>query len=171
MTAVVVLASGCTAGTEDASVDAKQYYDEYAEQQPESTPTFAAGSSGSADSGMSVVPTEPGVLEDNTFVDAGTSGFVDAREDPQSTFAVDVDTGSYRVARTLLGEGHLPPPESVRPEEWVNSFDSGFPAPQRDDLELRSDQARRRPRGTAPGWSGSGSRRARSTRRTGRRWP
>ena len=68
-------------------------------------------------------------MDGNTFFDAGTSGFVDPRVDPQSTFAADMDTGSYRVARALLADGHLPPPESVRAEEWVNSFDSGFPRP------------------------------------------
>ncbi|MFC7491597.1 MULTISPECIES: vWA domain-containing protein [unclassified Knoellia] len=147
MAAVVVLVSGCTATSEgDASADANEYYESYTPHQNDS----ASGNSSSAVSGRSssglaqpspAGPPVPGPLEDNTFVDAGTSGFVDPRDKPRSTFAVDVDGGSFRVARALLHDGHLPPPESVRVEEWVNSFDSGFPSPVKDDLELRSDQA------------------------------
>ncbi len=157
MTAVVVvLASGCSSSGGDTSgdADAKKYYDTYSEQQNDSASGNSSGNSvaGSAPRGSAVSPqssplppserrpNEPGPLDDNTFVDAGTSGFVDPREQPRSTFAVDVDGGSFRVARTLLHDGHLPPPESVRAEEWVNSFDSGFPSPRQDDLELRSDQ-------------------------------
>ena len=55
-------------------------------------------------------PTVPGPLDDDTFVDAGTSGFVGAAQDALSTFALDVDTGSWGVARTLLRQGLLPPP-------------------------------------------------------------
>ncbi|KGN36955.1 vWA domain-containing protein [Knoellia subterranea] len=155
LAALVVLAAGCSGAgdTDIAAVDAGSYYENYESQDTDSmtgsSSSAAAGSAGT--SGAPGAPgasqpygpdqRAPGVLEDNTFVDAGTSTFLDPRERPQSTFAVDVDNGSYRVARTLLDEGHLPPQESVRVEEWVNSFDSGFPAPQRDDLELRSDQA------------------------------
>lgn len=146
--AVMVLVSGCTAASDgDASADAHEYYENYTPQQNDS----ASGTSSSAVGGTPasvpaqpspVGPSAPGPLEDNTFVDAGTSGFLDPREQPRSTFAVDVDGGSFRVARTLLHDGHLPPPESVRAEEWVNAFDSGFPSPREDDLELRSDQGR-----------------------------
>jgi Ca-activated chloride channel family protein len=149
MAGFLVAASGCsTSGGAHTSSDAKSYYDGYSRQQGSDSAAGgtvsaqgspAAGSAGSTP--MPPPPSEPGPLDDNTFVDAGTSGFVDARQQPHSTFAADVDTGSYRVARALLTDGNRPPPESVRVEEWVNAFDSGFPAPTRDDLELRSDQA------------------------------
>lgn len=137
-------------------MDAEHYYDSYAQGQGDtasgssgvmgSAGTAAAPGSAGTDAGgptqqRRFSPNVPGPLQDNTFVDAGTRGFLDARDHPLSTFAADVDTGSYRVAQALLAGGQLPPPASVRPEEWVNSFDSGFPAPERDDLELRSDQA------------------------------
>ena len=101
-------------------------------------------------------PEDPGLLEDNTFVDHGASGFVDAAEDPQSTFALDVDTGSFTVARTLLEQGVRPPAASIRVEEWVNSFAYGDAARRR----RRPRPSRRRPGPpaawtTAPSWSGS----------------
>ncbi len=77
-------------------------------------------------------------LDDNTFADYGYRDFVDAAEDPLSTFALDVDTGSYSVARKWLDEGHLPPRESVRPEEFVNSFRYDYDVP-RNGLEITVD--------------------------------
>jgi Ca-activated chloride channel family protein len=59
----------------------------------------------------------------------GTNPFVDTEDDPLSTFALDVDTGSYGVVRRYLSDGHLPPPEAVRVEEMINAFDYGDPAP------------------------------------------
>ena len=77
-------------------------------------------------------------LEDNTFRDYGYRDFVDADVDPLSTFALDVDTGSYTVMRRWLDEGQLPPPESVRPEEFVNAFDYDYDTPRRG-LEISVD--------------------------------
>lgn len=50
--------------------------------------------------------------------------------DPLSTFAADVDTGSYTLARRALREGSLPEPSTVRVEEFINywRYDYGQPA-------------------------------------------
>lgn len=77
-------------------------------------------------------------VDDNRFEDYGYRQFVPTTRDPLSTFALDVDTGSYTVARRWLDEGTLPPPESVRPEEYVNSFDYDYDAP-RDGLDISID--------------------------------
>jgi len=50
------------------------------------------------------------------FKSAGTNPFVDAETDRFSTFGLDVDTGSYAVARRYIGDGNLPDPDSVRGE-------------------------------------------------------
>lgn len=52
-----------------------------------------------------------------------------ALEQPVSTFSIDVDTGSYALARRMLREGRLPPRESVRSEEFLNYFDHGYTPP------------------------------------------
>lgn len=72
-----------------------------------------------------VLPDEPGLLEDNTFVDAGDSGWVATGDDRESTFALDVDTGSLSVAEAFLAQGYRPEPDSIRAEEWINSFHYG----------------------------------------------
>ena len=78
--------------------------------------------------------------EDNTFENYGVRPFVEASVDPFSTFALDVDTGSYTVARRWLDEGLLPEPDSVRVEEFVNAFDYDYDAP-REGLDIYVDGA------------------------------
>ncbi len=63
------------------------------------------------------------------YHDWGKNPWVDAAKDHLSTFAADVDTASYTIARRKLTEGTLPPKASVRVEEWVNYFKYAFPAP------------------------------------------
>ncbi|MEU1126889.1 von Willebrand factor type A domain-containing protein, partial [Streptomyces sp. NPDC005899] len=79
----------------------------------------------------------------------------DAREvappDYLSTFALDVDTASYGYARRTLGEGRLPTPETVRPEEFVNSFRQGYERPKGNGFSVGVDGAR--PGGDAADWS------------------
>lgn len=66
---------------------------------------------------------------DNYFRDYGVNPYTDALEDRLSTFALDVDTASYSVARRYVMDGSLPPSDAVRVEEFVNYFDPGYPAP------------------------------------------
>jgi len=66
---------------------------------------------------------------DMFFQDYGVNPSIDTEDDNLSTFALDVDTGSYTVMRNYLNEGSLPPADSVRVEEYVNYFDQGYPMP------------------------------------------
>jgi Ca-activated chloride channel family protein len=75
------------------------------------------------------------------FRSAGVNPFVDSEDDHLSTFGLDVDTGSYTVARRYLREGHLPPPAAVRLEEFVNYFSYGDQPPVRGDFALRAEGA------------------------------
>ena len=59
--------------------------------------------------------------------------------DHLSTFALDVDTGSYSVMRRYLNEGILPPFDSVRVEEFVNYFDPGYQSPENDNFAIYAD--------------------------------
>lgn len=64
------------------------------------------------------------------YHDWGKNPWVDASKDRLSTFAADVDTASYSIARKkLLDEGTLPPTASVRVEEFVNAFKYKFAQP------------------------------------------
>lgn len=130
--------TACSSGSDDSGdiSSPESYYTDYPE--PEHEDNAAAAPQSQEDSkGRDW----PGPLEDNTFVEAGTSGFVATAEDPRSTFSLDADTGSYGVARELLTGGNRPPAESIRPEEWVNAFDYGYDAPRDRDLGVYVDSA------------------------------
>ena len=60
----------------------------------------------------------------------GVNGFIDPSKDRFSTFAVDVDTASYTIARRKLSQKKLPPAASVRVEEFINFFDYDYKTPK-----------------------------------------
>lgn len=76
---------------------------------------------------------------DNFFENPGVNPFVDTVDDAQSTFALDVDTASYSVARRYLADGNLPDRDSVRVEEFVNAFPTGRDGPADDTFAVRVD--------------------------------
>ncbi|WP_045826561.1 vWA domain-containing protein [Teredinibacter turnerae] len=51
------------------------------------------------------------------------------REEPVSTFSIDVDTASYSFVRRQLNRGQLPQKAAVRLEEMVNYFPYDYPLP------------------------------------------
>lgn len=67
---------------------------------------------------------------DMFFEDYGVNPFIDTEDDNLSTFAIDVDTGSYTLMRSYVNRGNLPPDEAVRVEEFINYFEQGYAAPQ-----------------------------------------
>lgn len=59
------------------------------------------------------------------------NAFMPARENPLSTFSIDVDTASYSNIRRFLTQNRmLPPPAAVRIEEMVNYFRYDYPQPE-----------------------------------------
>ncbi len=81
----------------------------------------------------------PTPYPDVTFDDPGVNPFADPTEDHRSTFAMDVDTGSWTIARRYISDGYLPDPASVRVEEFVNAFDGGYAAPTNDTFAIHLD--------------------------------
>ena len=63
------------------------------------------------------------------FKGHGVNPFIDTEDDNLSTFGMDADTASYSVMRRYLNDGYLPPPEAVRVEEFVNTFNYGYTPP------------------------------------------
>jgi Ca-activated chloride channel family protein len=92
---------------------------------------------------QSIVVSTGGTAEPNDqpygdvfFEHTGVNPFVDTDDDHLSTFGLDVDTGSYTVARRYLTDGNLPPHAAIRVEEFVNAMDYGIEPPRRDDFRL-----------------------------------
>jgi len=66
---------------------------------------------------------------DNFFENYGVNPFIDTEDDHLSTFALDVDTGSYTVVRRMISDGNLPEKDAVRVEEFVNYFEQNYDLP------------------------------------------
>jgi Ca-activated chloride channel family protein len=75
------------------------------------------------------------------FKNYGVNPFVDTEDDNLSTFAVDVDTGSYTITRAYLHDGRLPPEKAIRVEEFINYFDYNYEPPQEDVFEVYAEAA------------------------------
>jgi len=118
---LLVTACGAPASTEaPASAD---YYLPSATEAPAAAEASAFSPQQNAQSPSSQQP------YDMFFQDYGVNPSIDTEDDNLSTFALDVDTGSYTVMRNYLNDGNLPPQESVRVEEYVNYFEHGYASP------------------------------------------
>lgn len=71
----------------------------------------------------------------------GPDGQTTTEDDPQSTFAVDVDTASYGYARRLIGEDRMPERTEIRAEEFVNAFAQDYAEPRGDGFAVHVDGA------------------------------
>lgn len=70
--------------------------------------------------------------------DYGVNPEQDTADEHQSTFALDVDTGSYTYTRGHLQDGLLPDPAAVRTEEFINYFPQDYPIPE-EGIAVRVD--------------------------------
>jgi Ca-activated chloride channel family protein len=57
------------------------------------------------------------------------NAFKKVKNDPLSTFSIDVDRASYSNVRRYLNQGALPPKDAVRIEEMLNYFPYAYSAP------------------------------------------
>ena len=74
-------------------------------------------------------PPRPPQPAGTTFEDYGRTPFVETSIDAVSTFSLDTDRTSYFLALSWVRNGHTVEPDSVRAEEWINSFDYGYAPP------------------------------------------
>lgn len=79
-------------------------------------------------------PNPPVTKNTEDYKDYGTNPMVDTAKDKLSTFAVDVDTASYAIARRKINSGQLPPASSIRVEEWLNYFKYEYAGPRAEGM-------------------------------------
>lgn len=138
---------GPSTGMDDAGVEyaEEEALAEEPTEEPPALPMPAATMVGDMGGGEEEVPLEvpqAGNPPDGMFFeDYGTNPFTDASQDNLSTFAVDVDTGSYTLARNYLNDYILPPPEAIRLEEFINYFEQDYPIPQQDAFSIYMEAA------------------------------
>ncbi len=76
-----------------------------------------------------VRPVRPTPLNTEEYKNITDNSFQDARNNPLSTFSIDVDTASYSNVRRFINSGNLPPADAVRTEELLNYFSYDYPQP------------------------------------------
>ncbi len=79
------------------------------------------------------VPQAVGTPSATTFQDYLRERFVSTAADAVSTFSLDTDRTSYYLALNWARAGYEVDPDSVRAEEWINSFDYQYQPPLRND--------------------------------------
>lgn len=85
------------------------------------------------------IPMPPPPTGRDRFTAISENPFKVAREEPVSTFSIDVDTASYAFVRASLNRNVLPQPAAVRTEEMVNYFPYDYAAPQSADQPFASN--------------------------------
>ncbi|MFI5161160.1 MAG: von Willebrand factor type A domain-containing protein [Sphingobacteriales bacterium] len=68
-------------------------------------------------------------LADESYKTINENGFNLAKDNPLSTFSVDVDAASYSNVRRFINNGQLPPVDAVRVEEMINYFKYNLASP------------------------------------------
>ena len=100
-------------------------------------PSAAAGAEGGGFNSIGGSATVNDKAYDLTFFKGyGVNPFIDTEDDNLSTFAMDVDTGSYTVARRYVHDGNIPDPDSIRVEEFINFFDQGYARPEQEAFAI-----------------------------------
>ncbi|WP_420642940.1 YfbK domain-containing protein [Candidatus Leptofilum sp.] len=133
--------------TETVIVEAEEVmedsFDSAADAEAPPAPLATAPASTSGESIVIPAPTpQPAATPSAMFFEEyGVNPYILTEVDNLSTFSLDVDTGSYSIARRYLQDGLMPPPEAIRVEEFVNSFDQGYQIPPNTDFAVYADGA------------------------------
>ncbi len=64
------------------------------------------------------------------YASVNENGYKNVRNNPLSTFSIDVDNASYSNIRRFINGGSLPPADAVRIEEMINYFKYDYPEPR-----------------------------------------
>lgn len=83
------------------------------------------------------IPQNPGAgipadRDDEDYGKLIENAFTSPKNEPLSTFSIDVDNASYTNIRRFLNNGQQVPVDAVRVEEMVNFFKYDYPQPQGD---------------------------------------
>ena len=110
-----------------------EYEQSYAAEEADQAEEQASPASSRATSSGSSSSSQP-PPRNTTFRDYQRAGFAVASEDNTSTFILDVDRTSYRLALNWAEAGFVIDPDSVRAEEWINAFNYRYDPPAGEDF-------------------------------------
>ncbi len=117
---LLTISCGQTHYEKQASYTAEEEAGNYAVAVDElATPTMK-------DEPMEGIPVENNTEEYSKITE---NNFKDVKQNPLSTFSIDVDNASYSNIRRYVDNSQLPPAGAVRIEEMINYFDYEYPNP------------------------------------------
>jgi Ca-activated chloride channel homolog len=64
------------------------------------------------------------------YASVSENGYKNVKNNPLSTFSIDVDNASYSNIRRFINMGEIPPADAVRIEEMINYFKYDYPEPE-----------------------------------------
>jgi len=64
------------------------------------------------------------------YASVNENGYKNVKNNPLSTFSIDVDNASYSNIRRFINGGSIPPADAVRIEEMINYFKYNYPEPR-----------------------------------------
>ena len=99
---------------------------------------YYSGNYALMDASMKMSGEEP---QSEKYTDYGENKFVKVTDEPQSTFGIDADGGSYSNTRRYLELGQLPPVASVRIEEYINYFTFDYPDATDENISINTEAA------------------------------
>ena len=81
---------------------------------------------------MAFIPAQPAspLPDASRFNNAEEGAYRLVAQEPVSTFSMSTDTLSYAVAKRAINNGHLPPAQAVRSEEFMNAFRCDYAPPR-----------------------------------------
>ena len=87
----------------------------------------------------SSLPWQQPSLITESYTPVTESGFIKTKNDPLSTFSIDVDTASYANIRRFINQNRLPPVGAVRVEEMINYFSYDYPQPTEGPFSVTTE--------------------------------
>lgn len=89
--------------------------------------------SGDMNSYFGIRDTDEEGLSREGYDNISENKFLKVKDNPLSTFSIDVDAASYSNVRRFINQGQLPPAGAVRIEEMINYFHYEYPQPAGKD--------------------------------------
>ncbi|MCL2650397.1 MAG: von Willebrand factor type A domain-containing protein [Candidatus Azobacteroides sp.] len=79
-------------------------------------------------------------MDNESYDHVNENRFKSAKNEPLSTFSIDVDAASYSNMRRFVNQGQLPPKDAIRTEELINYFSYNYPKPtDKDPVKITTE--------------------------------
>jgi Ca-activated chloride channel family protein len=133
MALVILSVSGCGTGRQQlASPERYREEEKVINESLAADMAYPSSARAKKDGAFTAMVRDDSVINHNTeeYDHISENEFKGVKDNPLSTFSIDVDTASYANVRRYVTGSQLPPRDSVRIEEMINYFDYDYPQPR-----------------------------------------